>query len=171
MVKELLAGKMWEGVDLNEDDEEMRFTIDVNETNYDRQTALIKACEYDQYEVVEVLLDLRVDVNAQDYSGWTPLGTACVRGHTGVIKLLLGSPRLIDVNLGNPLWGACKRRMSEVVELLLAAAAINVNLVENSENRESTPLYEACKGKHSAVVTLLLEDPRTDVNYPRDSPR
>ncbi|XP_021765155.1 E3 ubiquitin-protein ligase XBAT33-like [Chenopodium quinoa] len=62
---------------------------DVNSRNYCGQTALMQACRYGHWEVVQTLLLFRCNVTRADYlSGRTALHFAAVNGHVRCIRLL-----------------------------------------------------------------------------------
>ncbi|KAL2920619.1 E3 ubiquitin-protein ligase XBAT33 [Bienertia sinuspersici] len=62
---------------------------DVNSRNYCGQTALMQACRYGHWEVVQTLLLFRCNVSRADYlSGRTALHFAAVNGHVRCIRLL-----------------------------------------------------------------------------------
>lgn len=61
---------------------------DVNSRNYCGQTALMQACRYGHWEVVQTLLLFRCNVIRADYlSGRTSLHFAAVNGHVRCIRL------------------------------------------------------------------------------------
>ncbi|GER34964.1 ankyrin repeat family protein [Striga asiatica] len=63
---------------------------DVNSRNYCGQTALMQACRYGHWEVVQTLLLFRCNVIRADYlSGRTALHFAAVNGHTRCIRLVV----------------------------------------------------------------------------------
>lgn len=63
---------------------------DVNSRNYCGQTALMQACRYGHWEVVQTLLLFRCNVARADYlSGRTALHFAAVNGHVRCIRLLV----------------------------------------------------------------------------------
>ncbi|XP_042512880.1 E3 ubiquitin-protein ligase XBAT33-like isoform X1 [Macadamia integrifolia] len=63
---------------------------DVNSRNYCGQTALMQACRYGHWEVVQTLLLFRSNVTRADYlSGRTALHFAAVNGHVRCIRLLV----------------------------------------------------------------------------------
>ncbi|GAB4826380.1 E3 ubiquitin-protein ligase xbat33 [Ancistrocladus abbreviatus] len=63
---------------------------DVNSRNYCGQTALMQACRYGHWEVVQTLLLFRCNVTRADYlSGRTALHFAIVNGHVRCIRLLV----------------------------------------------------------------------------------
>ncbi|KAF5743553.1 E3 ubiquitin-protein ligase XBAT33 [Tripterygium wilfordii] len=63
---------------------------DVNSRNYCGQTALMQACRYGHWEVVQTLLLFRCNVTRADYlSGRTGLHFAAVNGHVRCIRLVV----------------------------------------------------------------------------------
>ncbi|PON66446.1 Cdk-activating kinase assembly factor [Trema orientale] len=63
---------------------------DVNSRNYCGQTALMQACRYGHWEVVQTLLLFRCNVVRADYlSGRTALHFAAVNGHVRCIRLVV----------------------------------------------------------------------------------
>ncbi|XP_039046487.1 E3 ubiquitin-protein ligase XBAT33-like [Hibiscus syriacus] len=63
---------------------------DVNSRNYCGQTALMQACRYGRWEVVQNLLLFRCNVTRADYlSGRTALHFAAVNGHVRCIRLVV----------------------------------------------------------------------------------
>ncbi|XP_057950552.1 E3 ubiquitin-protein ligase XBAT33 [Malania oleifera] len=63
---------------------------DVNSRNYCGQTALMQACRYGHWEVVQTLLLFRCNVTRADYlSGRTALHYAAVNGHVRCIRLVV----------------------------------------------------------------------------------
>ncbi|XP_058085924.1 E3 ubiquitin-protein ligase XBAT33-like [Magnolia sinica] len=63
---------------------------DVNTRNYCGQTALMQACRYGHWEVVQTLLLFRSNVTRADYlSGRTALHFAAVNGHVRCIRLVV----------------------------------------------------------------------------------
>ena len=77
----------------------------------------------------------------------TPLYTACLNDHVGVVQLLLQTSADINANKADeygetPLYIACKKNHGGVVRLLLAREDIQVN---QANNRGWTPLYVVCR--------------------------
>ncbi|KAL2550360.1 E3 ubiquitin-protein ligase [Forsythia ovata] len=63
---------------------------DVNSRNYCGQTALMQACRYGHWEVVQTLLLFRCNVTRADYlSGRTALHFAAVNGHVRCLRLVV----------------------------------------------------------------------------------
>lgn len=73
------------------------------------QTALMKACQYGRWEVVQSLMLLRANVHKADYRGGTALHYAAISGHTHCIRLLLADyvPSLPDF------WNFTSKRSPE----------------------------------------------------------
>ncbi|XP_039164463.1 probable E3 ubiquitin-protein ligase XBOS32 [Eucalyptus grandis] len=64
--------------------------VDINLRNYRGQTALMQACQYGHWEVVQTLILCRADIHRADYiNGGTALHLAALDGHTLCIRLLL----------------------------------------------------------------------------------
>jgi ankyrin repeat protein len=105
--------------------------------------------------------------------GETPLLTACYRGHTAVVELLLSLPNIGDgVNKPDdydrtPLYWACGEGHTAVVELLLSLPNIG-DSVNKPDKGGYTPLHSACFKGHTAAVELLLSLPNIgdSVNKP-----
>jgi ankyrin repeat protein len=131
-------------------------------------TLLNSAALYGDVEMVQVLLDYQVDVNARDDHGWTPLHDVAVRNFPSarlhnvvqssldVAQILLGggadvNPRSNDGRI--PLHQAAMMGSARLVRMLLKHGA-NV-AAEDKEGR--TPLHEAAKTGSAEVVRMLLE--------------
>lgn len=73
--------------------------VDLNATDRDGATALIRAAVDDRPEAVDLLVDLGAEVNARaaGKDGRTALMVAASLGHTEVVRILLLSPE-IDIN-------------------------------------------------------------------------
>lgn len=107
-------------------------------------------------EVVELLLELKADVNSLTYKRQqTPLLLACRNGHSHVVELLLQRNAL--VNLADrqewaPLHVASAQGHVDCVKVLLRHQA-DVDLVHAPEG---TPLHLACAGGYRWVVDVLI---------------
>jgi hypothetical protein len=58
--------------------------------NRKKQTALHLAAQNGCQEIVQLILNFQVDVNAQDKGGFTPLYLAAKNGHLGMMRRLWG---------------------------------------------------------------------------------
>ena len=61
---------------------------DVNATDYNGKTALMRAAEAGRTQNVEILIDAGADIHAKDNKEWTALMYAEWDDHTDIIKLL-----------------------------------------------------------------------------------
>ena len=117
-------------------------------------------------EIAAAVLDMKEwDVNAVDCTGNTALTWAAMRGHDGVVKMLLEredvNPNQADTNCGKtPLSWAAEKGHSGVVKMLLEREDVNPSQVDTMFGR--TPLSRVAQNGYSGVVKMLLE--REDVN-------
>ncbi|PSS04309.1 E3 ubiquitin-protein like [Actinidia chinensis var. chinensis] len=64
--------------------------VDINLRNYRGQTALMQACQYGHWEVVQTLVLFKANIHKADYlNGGTALHLAALNGHSRCIRLLL----------------------------------------------------------------------------------
>nr|XP_004242651.1 probable E3 ubiquitin-protein ligase XBOS32 isoform X1 [Solanum lycopersicum] len=64
--------------------------VDINLRNYRGQTALMQACQYGHWEVVQILILFMANIHKADYlNGGTSLHLAALNGHSRCIRLLL----------------------------------------------------------------------------------
>ncbi|CAN6251602.1 unnamed protein product [Urochloa humidicola] len=110
-----------------------------------------------QMEVCSYLVEgLRVDVNAVDDKGRTPLIFAALSENAAVVKYLLDNgadPDKADDDGLAPLHSAAGIGDCEMIELLLAKGAY----VDPLAVECGTPLHIACKERQTAAMKLLLD--------------
>lgn len=129
----------------------------VNETTEEGESLLSLACQAGYYELAQVLLAMRANVEDRGMKGdCTPLMEAASTGHVEIVRLLISHGA--DVNAqsssGNtPLMYACAGGHEDVVLVLLEAGA---NVEDHNENGH-TPLMEAASAGHVGVAKILLE--------------
>lgn len=123
-----------------------------------RYNALQAAASGGHIEVVEVLLQARMDVNGPCSTKTTALQAAAKSGHAEVVELLIRAKA--DVNAPpvsvdgvTALHAAVQGGHKEVVDMLLSAKADPNFLVPRYG---STPLQEAAQRGHTEIVELLL---------------
>ena len=61
----------------------------INSKDSNSCTALHKAAENNDIELVKFLLDKKANINAYDCNGWTPIMSACEHDNFEIIKLLV----------------------------------------------------------------------------------
>ena len=153
-----------------------KFILNLEETYWDKRTALGLASWLDLVKVVDLLLHARAKRDTRDQGGDTPLHEACISGNYNVAKLLLqyGSiPATFDnnneeasvdpkheerlANLKNdmgktPLFCAVENQRIHVVELLLDNEA-NADLKDNSGE---SPLGIAARTLEEDIFLMVL---------------
>ena len=111
-------------------------------------------------ELIQVLLDYGVDVNAQDTDGETPLADAAY-GQLGAVRLLLdhGADPNVQArrdalfSLTTPLHRALRYGRIDIVRVLLEHGAI----IEVKDGEGETPLDVAARKGYYEIVKLLSE--------------
>ena len=125
------------------------------------KTPLNSAAYCGDLEMVQVLLDYRVDVNAQDDYGFTPLSRASLGHHSTarVVRLLLDHGADPNVRTwrpdrgSTPLHLAVRNRHIEIARILLEHGAN----VEAQDEQGRTPVDFASGEQRDELITLLLE--------------
>jgi len=120
-----------------------------------KNTLLFFASNYNQKDIVKLLLEAKADVNAPYKEGITPLYIASELGHTEIVKLLLEAKadvNVADKNGATMLYMATAKNHTEIVKLLLEAKA-DVNAPYKDD---ITPLLIACTEGNVEIVKLLL---------------
>lgn len=155
-----------------------RPSVNVNVQDYNGETALYKAAIAGHIGVVKALLAVpSIIVNAQDHKAAhnsvmgillamsnidvseyrSPLHAAVLKGHTGVVKVLLTAPNIsvsaVDDAGDTALHKAARNGYIDVTEALLEVPNINVN-AENNDGE--TALDIATRGDHTDVMEALL---------------
>ena len=120
-------------------------------------TPLMIASQSGHADVVELLLDKNVPINAQNKNGKTAVYIASQNGHFSVVSTLLnnGAESNITTNNGwTPLMIASQNGHGDVVELLLEK-----NVPVNTQYTDGmTAVYIASQNGHSSVVSTLLNN-------------
>lgn len=119
--------------------------IDVNKTDLFNYTALMRACEHNDYYVAKVLLEAGADINIQGIDGSSALILASKRYATKkLVKLLLKyNPNLeLKDNNGNTALLVAYKQFREDLTCLLIDSGADVNATNNFGE---TPLILAYK--------------------------
>ncbi|KAJ5740278.1 ankyrin repeats (3 copies) domain-containing protein [Penicillium malachiteum] len=112
------------------------------------------AAERCNLKLVEQLLHLKVDLNAQCHHGQTALHRAAWAGSTEIARLLLreGASITQDDNRNTPLHIAAQMGFSGVVKLLIESEDVNSRGINGL-----TPLHFAAIAGDLAMATILIE--------------
>jgi hypothetical protein len=133
-------------------------TIDVNWTDAQGFSALMRACQNGHDHLVEILLDHGANIEATSLlQKENALTISCRNGHVSTCKLLLDRGATIDTKdrYGNePLHYACTSNSHHILKLLLNRGA-NIN---TTSDRGCTPLHRACFWGHTECVQELLNN-------------
>jgi len=88
-----------------------------------RITLLDFICLYNHIDILELLLQHKININQKRISGKTPLYIACEQGNENIVELLLQQENIevnpIDKNGKTPLHIACSKGHESIVKLLL----------------------------------------------------
>jgi len=68
----------------------------INSKNIGGATALHIACREQNFEIVEILIKNKANINLQDNEGWTPLMRASLAGDKEIVKLLIQKGAIIN---------------------------------------------------------------------------
>lgn len=133
--------------------------IDINTVNELEQNMLHEAIAYDQPDIVEILLQRRINVNQRDVKGQTPLHYCGLKNMTVFAREILayGGNHSAGDNYGNePLWTAVFNARGEydTVDLLIKSGA-NPN---HKNNNGKSPLDFANQIGDEDLILLLGGD-------------
>ena len=122
---------------------------------------------YELKDLVKELLAIarNIDPDLQDNYGRTPLSWAAEKGHTEVVKALLGDPRVNpdrqDSVGGTPLSWAAQEGHTEIVKAFLADPQVDPN---RQDDNGAVSLHFAAQEGHTEVVRALLGDRQVDAD-------
>lgn len=127
-------------------------------TTSDNKTSFFKAVEDNTVSAVDQAIGANFNPNIKDPSGRTPLMYAAARGHSYIVRVLVGAGA--DVNVldnrmgGSPLHYCSMAGTAACAETLLGHGA-HINLQNPSQGH--TPLMDAIIYKNVAVAQVLLD--------------
>ncbi|GER52652.1 ankyrin repeat-containing protein [Striga asiatica] len=128
--------------------------VDINLRNYRGQTALMQACQYGHWEVVQTLILFKANIHRADYlNGGTALHLAALNGHTRCIRLLLADYIPSIPNFYSVLKKKSKNE-EQVVEFDEGAL---FEVLSRSADGGVTALHMAALNGHFETVHLLLD--------------
>ncbi|CAM9713991.1 unnamed protein product [Laminaria digitata] len=133
--------------------------VDLIATTEPGERALHIAARGGSVEIVRLLLkQARVDPNATDYRGYTPLMVTCSCPYScvEVVRVLLAAdadPALAQEDGFVPLHLAAANGRVELVDMLYSRAPATLNL---RASKGDTPLFWACHSGHDSMVSKLL---------------
>ncbi|CAK9276542.1 unnamed protein product [Sphagnum jensenii] len=130
--------------------------VEVNTRNYCGQTALMQACRYGHWEVVQSLLLYKANVNRTDYlNGRTALHFAAVSGHARCIRLIVADYVPSVPYLWNSLQPTNKEETPSMKSYLDQSSLARV--VNKAADGGITALHMAALNSHTECVQLLLD--------------
>ncbi|MHC4154047.1 MAG: ankyrin repeat domain-containing protein [Planctomycetota bacterium] len=118
--------------------------------------SLFEAVKKGDVEHVRKLITPRVDVNAKDRKGQTPLHFAARHGHEQIARLLIAGGADVNVNMSDeswtPLLDAASTGHTKLAKLLLEKGA----KVDVGDDYGYTPLYYAIWSEDQEMVRMLI---------------
>lgn len=128
----------------------------VNEVTDEGESLLALACASGYYELAQLLLAMRANVEDRGLKDTTPLMEAASAGHADIVRLLIQHGA--DVNAQTSQDKKMKGAKIKNQELNMKAQQdTHSNLPSIVCPEGNTPLMFACAGGHEEVVSILLE--------------
>ncbi|CAM8925255.1 unnamed protein product [Rhodiola kirilowii] len=128
--------------------------VDINLRNYRGQTALMQACQYGHWEVVQILILFKANIHRADYlNGGTALHLAALNGHTRCIRLLLADYIPSDPKF----WNLIKKRSKKEESVIDFDVSTLHEIINRPADGGITALHMAALNGHAESVQLLLD--------------
>ena len=114
------------------------------------------ACRYGHIQLVQIMLDEGLDVNATKLGGSRALESAAYYGHVSIVSLLLenGADLNYDGNEWHAIHAVASNGHQELVQMLLDQGAD----INSSGSRGVTPIWEAAKNRQLDMMRFLLNN-------------
>lgn len=130
--------------------------VDINLRNYRGQTALMQACQYGHWEVVQILILFRANIQRADgINGGTALHFAALNGHSRCIRLLLADHIPSNPHFWNLLNENSKKEASSS-EFDVRCREL-LEIVNKPADGGITALHMAALNGHVDTVQFLLD--------------
>ncbi|XP_078157775.1 putative E3 ubiquitin-protein ligase XBOS32 [Carex rostrata] len=129
--------------------------VDINLRNYHGQTALMQACQYGHWEVVQTLVLYQANIHKTDYlNGGTAIHFAALNGHARCIRLLLA-----DYVPSIPNFWKFTQNIAVEDELCIGDHDLKnlIDVVNHKADGGITALHMAALNGHVECVQLLLD--------------
>ncbi|XP_051192072.1 probable E3 ubiquitin-protein ligase XBOS32 isoform X1 [Lolium perenne] len=129
--------------------------VEINLRNYRGQTALMQACQYGHWEVVQTLMLFNANIHRSDYlNGGTAIHFAALHGHARCLRLVLAD---YVPSIPNFLNQTNHRSSEEVSDADFDDDSGLVKMVNWKADGGLTPLHMAALNGHVECVQLLLD--------------
>lgn len=99
-----------------------------------------------------------MDINVNNFDGFTCLHVACLHGRTDIVKILIKNGANVNLVTKKGLAAlhlACQTQRKEIVKALLETNQCNINL---QDLRGNTSLHYACHENNQRIVELLVKN-------------
>uniref|UniRef100_A0A5B7A0U2 RING-type E3 ubiquitin transferase n=1 Tax=Davidia involucrata TaxID=16924 RepID=A0A5B7A0U2_DAVIN len=127
--------------------------VDINLRNYRGQTALMQACQYGHWEVVQTLVLFKANIHRADYlNGGTALHLAALNGHSRCIRLLLADHIPSIPNF----WYILRKRSKHEESISEFDEGALYQVINRPADGGITALHMAALNGHVETVQLLL---------------
>ncbi|XP_042389829.1 probable E3 ubiquitin-protein ligase XBOS32 isoform X1 [Zingiber officinale] len=128
--------------------------VDVNLRNTRGQTALMQACQYGRWEVVQTLIIFKANIHRTDYlNGGAALHFAAIKGHTRCIRLLLAD-YVPSISNFLKMMRSKSKRESSIPDFDKSALS---KVVNQKADGGITALHMAALNGQAETVHLLLD--------------